>query len=476
MKKLKSVLCAGMAMAVIGSAAAFAGCQPEDKKSENNGNSEIYAIYTKYAEAAGEDAMTYEEWLESIKGEDGKDGATWLVSNGAPANTTGKDGDLCLDSSTFDLYQRKAGAWSKIGSIKGADGEDGDDGEGAYEAWKALDPENNTATKAEWLESLKGQNGATGTKWFYGEGAPADSDKVADAQVGDFYLDTSSGNVYCKGADNWGEPVFNFGAAGVAPQNGKVTVDKMMPALATVDNVNAGWNYVYLDTGDSSITATDIWVSNYYTGSLDDSKTSYTMKSYFMKSKETRHDGKNIYVAFINVPTISDVAINTFKFETKSATPITDATITFEKAESQEFQSGVPFYAPVFYYNMPDMTKDETGFTHFTSAPEGVKSFNGYKIKVQTSFSLSVTASEKNKKLRLTTMGNTGKFDTLITKNNKDITLSETGADTSSLGNGYEANIINHPIYLMSEEAWNTNTINYSFIMPAWVTITEPAA
>lgn len=98
---------------------------------------EVYNSYVAYAEAKGETPLSYEDWLAGIKGEngkngtdgqDGKDGATWIVKADAPAATTGKNGDLYLDTQTFNVYIKVNGSWSIIGSLKGANGSNGSNG------------------------------------------------------------------------------------------------------------------------------------------------------------------------------------------------------------------------------------------------------------------------------------------------------------------------------------------------------------
>lgn len=85
--KSKKVIAAALAGACIMIGAAFGGCsvkgnENSDGNSENvnseNVNSEIYAVYQTYAahaSAQGDAVLSYEQWLQSIKGEDGKDGA-----------------------------------------------------------------------------------------------------------------------------------------------------------------------------------------------------------------------------------------------------------------------------------------------------------------------------------------------------------------------------------------------------------------
>ena len=88
---------------------AFSGCGLFDKPTpdKDNGSTNdkqfqaVYALYLDYAESKGETPLSYENWLKTIKGEDGKDGSTpvigyngnWWIDNvdtGVPA--TGKDG------------------------------------------------------------------------------------------------------------------------------------------------------------------------------------------------------------------------------------------------------------------------------------------------------------------------------------------------------------------------------------------------
>lgn len=55
------------------------------------------------------------------KGDNGDPGSSIKSGSGAPEDTLGKDGDSYLDTSTFDLYFKENGTWSKVGNIKGAD-------------------------------------------------------------------------------------------------------------------------------------------------------------------------------------------------------------------------------------------------------------------------------------------------------------------------------------------------------------------
>ncbi|MCH5147430.1 MAG: collagen-like protein, partial [Clostridiales bacterium] len=52
----------------------------------------------------------------------GKDGSAWLVGSIDPRSVDGKDGDLYLNISTWDVWHKVSGEWTLLGNIKGADG------------------------------------------------------------------------------------------------------------------------------------------------------------------------------------------------------------------------------------------------------------------------------------------------------------------------------------------------------------------
>jgi len=54
--------------------------------------------------------------------------SSWIVKSGAPAASDGYDGAMLLDLSTYDVYFKDGGAWTKIGNIKGEKGETGASG------------------------------------------------------------------------------------------------------------------------------------------------------------------------------------------------------------------------------------------------------------------------------------------------------------------------------------------------------------
>lgn len=90
--------------------------------------------------AAGENGS------DGAPGSNGRDGNTWIVKDGVPDNSAdGKDGDLCLDKSEWNVYQKEGGVWQLLGCIKGKDGAASDEGDTTYTRQVSL----NKATPAE---------------------------------------------------------------------------------------------------------------------------------------------------------------------------------------------------------------------------------------------------------------------------------------------------------------------------------------
>ena len=61
-------------------------------------------------------------------GSDGEDGATWLSGTSKPTDTLGKLGDMYLNISNGNVYQKEESGWVLKMNIRGEDGEDGKDG------------------------------------------------------------------------------------------------------------------------------------------------------------------------------------------------------------------------------------------------------------------------------------------------------------------------------------------------------------
>lgn len=208
-------------------AAAMASCNLDNNSSKPD--PEIYAVYKKYQENGG--TLSYEEWLESIKGEKGdtgeqgpkgdqgekgKDGSAVLTGHGAPAADLGSPGDSYIDLDTWDYYVKAGGNWVKAGNIKGSDGQNGpqgpkgDQGETGPQGEKGetgeqgpkgeqgeTGPQGEQGPKGDTGE--QGPKGDAGTSVLTGEGAPS-QDLGKD---GDSYIDTATWNYYLKKNGAW---------------------------------------------------------------------------------------------------------------------------------------------------------------------------------------------------------------------------------------------------------------------------------
>ena len=123
MKKTKKFI-AGLAL----SALLLTGCNLSSREINSNGGGQQGGkqqdVYMLYKAAGG--TMTYEEWLKTVKGEDG---ASVLAGQKDPAASEGKDGDVYINTSTWDLFIKLKGSWQKLGCIRGADGKDGKEGD-----------------------------------------------------------------------------------------------------------------------------------------------------------------------------------------------------------------------------------------------------------------------------------------------------------------------------------------------------------
>ena len=105
MKTGENLIAIALSAALTFGCAAMAACQTG--ANNNSGiDPDIFDVYTAYAEEGG--TLSYSEWyaqlLESVKGEKGDKGDagnSFLHGSGAPAENTGKAGDLYLDIKTW---------------------------------------------------------------------------------------------------------------------------------------------------------------------------------------------------------------------------------------------------------------------------------------------------------------------------------------------------------------------------------------
>lgn len=156
---------------------------------------------------AGQDGTDGQDGKDGVDGQDGKDGtdglpgtdgATWLTGEQDPNNEDGKNGDLYLNTITFDIFLKSNGIWSKIGNIKGKDGIDGTDGVDGQDGKDGIDG----------IDGVNGQDGKDGTNglpgtdgatWLTGLEDPSNG----DGKNGDLYLNTTSSDIFTKVNGEW---------------------------------------------------------------------------------------------------------------------------------------------------------------------------------------------------------------------------------------------------------------------------------
>ena len=111
-------------------------------------------IYQLYAAAGG--TKNYEEWLETVRG---ADGATFLAGANDPKATDGKNGDIYVNTATWDFFLKVSGAWNKLGNLKGEKGEKGDKGDKGDKGEQGI----------QGIQGIQGEKGEKGEKGDKGE-------------------------------------------------------------------------------------------------------------------------------------------------------------------------------------------------------------------------------------------------------------------------------------------------------------------
>ena len=337
MKKFKKsfvalALCACIAVGMTG----FSACFDEEKKApegEKNQITEVYELYKSDMEAAGQTALSYDDWyanlLETARGENGKDGANGAVGKSAY--------DVWLDEGNEGAEE------DYLNSLKGANG---DVGKSAYDVW--LD-EGNTGNEQDFLNSLKGakgdsgdngtngangSKGATGdagqrgTKITYGAYDPYNDDDD-DCIDGDLYIQTETWHLYrydsSQVVNKWVDCGCIKGEDGKAPVKGDPVISFGHSGKAEIIvNLEQG---LYIIKADMSTKIND--TTSMEAGRLQATIGSDVSELAYSEEKSTAA-GLNHYVYFgyINVEVGGDTTI-TFSSPTNDA--VTDATITFEQ-------------------------------------------------------------------------------------------------------------------------------------------------
>lgn len=159
---------------------------------------------------------TEEEWLLSLIGLQGVPGQD---------GTNGTDGKSAYQIAVENGYEGDVVSW--LLSLKGADGTDGQDG----------------------TDGVNGQDGARGTIWFTGTGAPKTSDaNLATRLEGDLYFDTLGGTTYLYKSGKW--EIISYQGATIKnvkkAVNDYIHSDAFIKSVITTYNGNATYLNSYL--------------------------------------------------------------------------------------------------------------------------------------------------------------------------------------------------------------------------------------
>ena len=182
MKKFVTLLLVVMVSALCLSV--FSACQPI---SDDNNNAEadtfqkIYGTYVAFAEGNGTTPLSYEEWLASIKGKDGADGASVTKA--------------VINDDGYLVFTLSNGNELNAGKVKGESGKDGSNGIDGKSAYEIAVANGYTGTETEWLESLRGKDGTNGSNG-------ADGVSVTSAEInadGDLIITLSNGQSFNVG-------------------------------------------------------------------------------------------------------------------------------------------------------------------------------------------------------------------------------------------------------------------------------------
>ena len=252
---------------------------------------------------------------KAINGTNGTDGATWITGEEDPTATQGKDGDLYLNTTTYDVFKKASGAWgTAVANLKGTKGDTGATGNGIASidvdasntdtsktvlkitftdgTSKTVDVKNGTAgedgvsiTKIEKTSTdglvdtytitySKGDpttftvtNGKDGATWYTGEATLENiSTSVTGAKSGDLYLNTSTYDIFKNNDGTWTKIGNIKGATGTAGADGATWITGTAVTgtaesnTATVANSKVGDLYINSTTCDVyTCTAENTW-------------------------------------------------------------------------------------------------------------------------------------------------------------------------------------------------------------------------
>ncbi|WP_138430472.1 collagen-like protein [Fodinibius saliphilus] len=186
----------------------------------------VFPLFMGCEGPAGEQGTQGPEGPQGPVGPAGDDGSMMYSGKGAPASSTGSNGDYYLNTNTGEMYgPKKDSGWGNP------------------------------------IMVLMGQDGEDGSKFHAGSGAPASS----LGENGDFYLDKSNYNMYGpKTSQGWGTAVNLKGADGNAnvtryiyPQHDFSSSPQFVAVFSNLTETEmkqSSWSvYLMYDTGSNQI-------------------------------------------------------------------------------------------------------------------------------------------------------------------------------------------------------------------------------
>ena len=195
-------------------------------------------------------------------------GAKLLSGNGSPTTISGANGDLYLDTSAAVLYVKNNSIWVNVATLQGPAGTNGNiwlSGSGVPSSLTGnvgdfyLDTATTNIYKkavGAWnlmvnLQGPAGSAGATGAAgasgatWLTGGAAPT----ATQGNNGDLYLNTSTATIYQKAGGAWNSLLTLQGPAGPAGQNGST----WFSGAGIPSNTVGATGDFYLDTNATNV-------------------------------------------------------------------------------------------------------------------------------------------------------------------------------------------------------------------------------
>ena len=144
----------------------FAACGKEN--TEKTGQEKVYEAYVAYAEAAGEKVLSYEDWLETVRGPQGEKGEKGDKGDTGATGAQGLKGDKGDTGATGAQGLKGDKGDTGATGAQGLKGDKGDKGDTGAQGEKG-DKGETGATGAQGLKGDKGDKGDTGAQGEKGD-------------------------------------------------------------------------------------------------------------------------------------------------------------------------------------------------------------------------------------------------------------------------------------------------------------------